>query len=120
MDFGGFLLLGAGFCALIAAGGVMVVLLVRRHPRRWRAAGAVAAMIVVLGLFARLVFQVYGLDEPLYIAAEAGDVAEVQALLAKGADPEARWEDGTTALQAAEREGHAEVFRLLRQAGARR
>ena len=48
-------------------------------------------------------------------AAANGHVAVVKALLAEGADPSAADKDGNTALMAAAREGHLEVFALIQQ-----
>ncbi len=58
--------------------------------------------------------------EALYLAAGSGNVEEVRRLLKEGADPEAEWESGETALHAAEANGHKEVVKLLKDAGARR
>lgn len=52
-------------------------------------------------------------------AAGRGSVAEVKALLAAGADPDARDRLGRTPLDIAERAGQAEIARLLRERGAR-
>jgi len=52
----------------------------------------------------------------LMAAAMVGDVRMVQALLDKGADVHARLrETNETAMTFAERHGHAEIVRLLRQ-----
>jgi ankyrin repeat protein len=51
-------------------------------------------------------------------AARTGSLGSVQALLAKGADPNAREEREQTALMWAAAEGHAEVVAALLQAGA--
>lgn len=50
----------------------------------------------------------------LHHAACRDDVGLVNALLAHGADPEARTRDGQTALAIAEARGHAAVARRLR------
>ena len=49
----------------------------------------------------------------------SGDCGIVQLLLAAGADPNAKAIDGDSALAVAVKEGHIEIVRLLRKAGAR-
>jgi ankyrin repeat protein len=58
------------------------------------------------------------MSEPLLRAAEAGDLARVQDLLAAGADCDARDADGATVLMHAAHAGHLEVVRALIDAGA--
>jgi ankyrin repeat protein len=58
------------------------------------------------------------LNEQLYEAARRGDAAEVKALLDKGADVNAKFRYGATALFKAAERGHAEVVRLLLERGA--
>ena len=53
------------------------------------------------------------------MAASDGYTAVVQALLAAGADPNFRDEDGETALIKAEKDHHAETAAALRAAGAK-
>lgn len=57
---------------------------------------------------------------PLMVAAHAGDVRAVKALLDSGADAHQVTADGLTALKLAERAGHFQVVRLLWRAGAKR
>ena len=56
--------------------------------------------------------------EDLINAALHGDAAAVQALLAKGAEVNAKANDGVTALMAASEEGHGEVVEALLAKGA--
>jgi ankyrin repeat protein len=58
------------------------------------------------------------LNEQLYEAVRRGDAAEVKALLDKGADVNAKYRYGATALFKAAERGHAEVVRLLLERGA--
>jgi ankyrin repeat protein len=59
----------------------------------------------------------YG-NTPLKIASVQGDTPLVEALLAAGADVNARNEDDMTALHYAVSQGHADVVRVLMLAGA--
>ncbi len=56
---------------------------------------------------------------PLHLAAGLGHRGVVETLLANNADPNAPDGRGETALAHAERAGHADVARLLRENGAR-
>lgn len=58
------------------------------------------------------------LNEQLYEAARKGDAAEVKAVLDKGADVNAKFRYGATALFKAAERGHTEVVRLLIERGA--
>ena len=58
------------------------------------------------------------LDDQLWEAARKGDAAAVQALLDKGADVNAKFRYGTTALFKAAERGHTEVVKLLLARGA--
>lgn len=58
------------------------------------------------------------LNEQLYEAARKGDVAEVKAVLDKGADVNAKFRYGATALFKAAERGHTEVVKLLLERGA--
>lgn len=58
------------------------------------------------------------LDEQLWEAARKGDVATVKALLDKGANVNAKFRYGTTALFKAAERGHTEVVKLLIERGA--
>lgn len=58
------------------------------------------------------------LDEQLWEAARKGDAAAAQALLDKGADVNAKFRYGTTALFKAAERGHTEVVKLLLARGA--
>ena len=59
-----------------------------------------------------------GLNDQLWEATRKGDAAAVQALLDKGADVNARFRYGTTALFKAAERGHTEVVKLLLARGA--
>ena len=59
-----------------------------------------------------------GLNDQLWEAARKGDVATVQTLLDKGADVNAKFRYGTTALFKAAERGHTEVVKLLLARGA--
>ena len=58
------------------------------------------------------------LNDQLWEAARQGDAAAVGALLDKGADVNARFRYGTTALFKAAERGHTEVVKLLLERGA--
>ncbi|HKQ52326.1 MAG TPA: ankyrin repeat domain-containing protein, partial [Pyrinomonadaceae bacterium] len=58
------------------------------------------------------------LDDQLWEAARKGDAAAVAALLDKGADVNAKFRYGTTALFKAAERGHTEVVKLLLARGA--
>lgn len=58
------------------------------------------------------------LNEQLYEAARKGDAAEVRALLDKGADVNAKFRYGATALFKAAERGHTEVVKTLIERGA--
>jgi len=53
---------------------------------------------------------------PLMEASEKDDTEEVQALLAKGADVNAKALFGITALKLAKEKGHKEIVRILKEA----
>ena len=56
---------------------------------------------------------------PLMEAALRGDTEKVKALLAQGADVNAKTRFGGTALMYAARNGHKEIVRILWEAGAK-
>ncbi len=58
------------------------------------------------------------LNDKFYEATRAGNVAEVKSLLDQGADVNAKFRYGATALFKAAERGHAEVVRLLLERGA--
>jgi ankyrin repeat protein len=58
------------------------------------------------------------LNDQLYEAARKGDAAEVKAVLDKGADVNAKFRYGATALFKAAERGHTEVVKLLIERGA--
>src|SRR3712207_2495053 len=57
-------------------------------------------------------------NEKLWEAARSGDAAAVRALLERGADVNARFRYGQTALFKAAERGHVEVVKLLLERGA--
>ena len=64
------------------------------------------------------VLPAFGNDSALIRAAEKGNLGEVRALLAKGANVNARDKDGITALMMAASGGHLDVVRVLLAQGA--
>ena len=67
-----------------------------------------------------IIRQEYFLNEPLAIAAGAGDLAKVKALLGQGASPNAYGIDGVgTALGKAANSGHKDIVLLLLERGAK-
>ena len=84
MDFGGFVLFG-----LLAMGlWVGVLSLARaffaRSTWRWRGLGLWFGGLVLLVVLWHHLYQVYSLDEGLFIATVTGDIAQVKILLSAG------------------------------------
>lgn len=79
-----------------------------------------AALLLLVALAAVAAAQdpKQALNEQLYEAARKGDAAEVKALLDKGADVNAKFRYGATALFKAAERGHTEVVKLLIERGA--
>jgi hypothetical protein len=77
-----------------------------------------ALLTLALTLTAAAQDQKQALNEQLYEAARKGDAAEVKAVLDKGADVNAKFRYGATALFKAAERGHTEVVRLLIERGA--
>jgi hypothetical protein len=73
---------------------------------------------VALALLIPLTGWAADIDKDLRKAAEKGDVAKVHELLAKGADVNAKDENGVTALMIGAEKGHAEIVQGLLEAGA--
>ena len=73
----------------------------------------------LLALLKRAMLTQMNLNKALIDAARKGDTATVKALLAAGADVNARDYCGATALMLAEWNGHAEIANILRNAAAR-
>ncbi len=87
-----------------------------RRLKRWGAlALAVIAVVVLMGQAA----AVEAISSPLIDAAKAGDAGRVRALLAAGADVNAKDVNGQTALMGAAQEGYPDIVRILKEAGAR-
>lgn len=123
------------FPAFIACGVLLLLTLVgfattlvtvlpfvgRRVPRRLALALLVVTVASSIGTSGSVLFiyRIYRLDEPMANAASEGRLADVRALLDRGASRDSEAVDGvTTALVGAAREGHAEVVELLLQRGA--
>jgi len=81
-------------------------------PRRLIRLGALAAGVWLAACLAEAA------DAPLAAAVEQGDLARVRALIAQGADPNARRVDGTTALHAAVQADRLDLVQALLAAGA--
>jgi ankyrin repeat protein len=119
MDFGGFILvglLGIAF-ALFTTLAVAVRLKYGKHSKPILFCAG-ACLFLFLPAAAWVVY-IYGLNEPLAIAAGEGNTSRVQLLLRFGASPNAEGVDGTTtALIAAAQGGHAEIVKVLLERGA--
>ncbi|HEX8149494.1 MAG TPA: ankyrin repeat domain-containing protein [Pyrinomonadaceae bacterium] len=76
-----------------------------------------ALLALALALTAAAQDPKQALNEQLYEAARKGDVAEVKAALDKGADVNAKFRYGATALFKAAERGHTEVAKLLIERG---
>lgn len=79
---------------------------------------AALLLLLALALAAAAQDPKQALNEQLYEAARKGDVAEVKAVLDRGADVNAKFRYGATALFKAAERGHTEVVRLLIERGA--
>jgi hypothetical protein len=77
-----------------------------------------ALLTLALALTAAAQDPKQALNEQLYEAARKGDAAEVKAVLDKGADVNAKFRYGATALFKAAERGHTEVVKLLIERGA--
>ncbi len=77
----------------------------------------VLLVVVVLTIFAILPSVAVSPDE-LVAAVVADDVPRLRRLLAEGADVDARWKEGFTALHIAAMRGHADITRVLLDAHA--
>lgn len=76
------------------------------------------SLMIVLPLVTHAQDTKQALNDQLWEAARNGDAATVQALLDKGADVNAKFRYGTTALFKAAERGHTEVVKLLLARGA--
>jgi hypothetical protein len=117
MDFGGFILFGLGLLSLLVGSIYVIWLFFKRSLLRWKSLRFLAIGVLLMGIFARLLYQTYWLDEALWGAAFSGDTVQARSLLAAGADPNTIGEDGSTATAAAGRNGHKEIAILLQKAG---
>jgi ankyrin repeat protein len=77
-----------------------------------------ALLMLAVALSAAAQDTKQALNEQLYEAARKGDAAEVRALLDKGADVNAKFRYGATALFKAAERGNTEVVKLLIERGA--
>jgi len=75
-------------------------------------------LLSMLLLFGWVLSVYAGNGQDLINAAENGDVAKVKVLLAKGADVNAKANNGATALIMASQNGHLEVVKALLAKGA--
>ena len=76
---------------------------------------ALVAVICAIGILIGPFSSYAGINEELWYAAREGNTARVKALLAKGADVNAKDNDGVTALMAAVRGGHSDTIKFLKQ-----
>jgi hypothetical protein len=118
MDFGGFILFLLLAVGLLVGSLFVVAAFFARSPRRWRTFGLWLGGLMLLAIFGCHLYQVFWLDEALFLAAARGNAAQVKVLLSAGADPNAKWEDGTSALSAAQTGGHEDIMIMLERAGA--
>ena len=94
---------------LAKLGNVVGVAAVRNQPSTIRALAEVGVDVDTRDIRSGMT--------PLMAAASKGFVDVVEALLEAGADAKAEAKGGTSAIQQAEKGGHAEVARVLRAAG---
>jgi hypothetical protein len=118
MDFGGFILFALIALGLLVGSLLIIVAFMKRSPRRWHGLGLWLSGFVLMIVFGSWLYQVYWLDERLFIAAAKGNLAQVNALLTAGASPNATWEDGTSALAVAQAHNDHDVLLVLKKAGA--
>ena len=59
------------------------------------------------------------INEQLFKAVELNKIEEVKKLIEKGADLNVVNENGATALHWASQEGHSEIVKILKEAGAK-
>jgi hypothetical protein len=119
MDFGGFICFGFGVLVFLVLGIRVLWLSEERSPERSRSLVIFLVLSVLLGLAAKFLYQEFVLNEGLVGAAMQGKAADVKSFLARGANPESRWEDGRTALQFAKESGNQETIDVLIRAGAK-
>jgi ankyrin repeat protein len=85
---------------------------------RLRRTATLALLLAFLQTLAWAQDPKQALNDQLWEAARTGDAAQVKALLDRGADVNAKFRYGTTALFKAAERGHAEVVRVLLERGA--
>ena len=95
------------------------VLVNKKLSQTARNASLVALSVVSLSLILIGIagYHAFFLDEPLCMAAEAGDTANVKSLLEQGANPNGASKFGA-ALSLARSHGHEDIVNLLTKAGA--
>lgn len=116
-------LVGVLLCVI---GFIFWLLVFRRNVQRTRKR-IIAALLISLPLFVIIIglplLGAYSeahwifIDEPLFTAVEDGDVARVNHLLSRGANPSMDFE-GYPALEQAASDGNVEIVRLLLEHGA--
>lgn len=106
-----------GLAAVTLPGSFIVGLLgYRRRERNRRALWLPGLHVTFLLVWGGFCYQTFFLNEPLVIASQNGDIDQVRSLLGRGADPNATWEDGRSALELAQEGGHSDVVRALVEA----
>lgn len=118
MDFGAFFLFIAA--AVYAVYVTIRLIACGERELRARLATRLAAVVLFLGFWGVWIYKAYYLNEGLVGACINSNVQEARSLLQKGADPNARWEDGTPSLAfAAEASaGRVSLIQLLLANGA--
>ena len=77
-------------------------------------------LFIVVLLFSVVSIVYAGINENLFEASgEGNNIEAVKTLLDKGADINAKDNDGSTALKLASEKGYTDIIKLLKQAGAK-
>lgn len=90
----------------------------KRAPNRFDRLGCLGVMTGTLLLLGVIIYKVHYLDEGLTAAAANGETREALRLLRLGANPDAVFEDGSTALLGAARRGDVQLVKALLTRGA--